>query len=217
MRASGANSTDQADANAVRLSASGTGGTIVLGSRSANPNGVVSSTTIGDGVGITANDGSISFGTTGKISLGSGSQLQAGGSIDLRGNFTDEITTPFLAKIAGSSRWFIGQAVDIDSTNYTPTSDRSLTIKAPTITIKNFSLAPSASSWQMASGVALDFQATGSGGLNVRTSISPSPVLARAQAAPPPIFSAPPVRQAAPASAKAARSPPAVVGYGSAG
>jgi filamentous hemagglutinin family protein len=168
LRASGANSTNPADANAVRLTTSGTGGNIVLGSRSANPSGVVSSTTIGDGVGITANDGSISFGTTGKISLGSGSQLQAGSSIDLRGNSTDEITTPFLNKIAGSSSWFIGQVVDVNSINYTPTSDRSLTINAPAITVKNFSLTSSASSWQMASGVALDLQATAAGGLNVQ-------------------------------------------------
>jgi filamentous hemagglutinin family protein len=168
LRASGANSTDQNDANAVRLTTSGTGGNIFLGSRSANPSGVVSSTTIGDGVGITANDGSISFGTTGKISLGSGSLLQAGSSIDLRGNSTDEITTPFLNKIAGSSRWFIGQDVDINSTNYIPTSDRSLTINAPAITVNNFSLTPSASSWQVASGVALDLLANGSGGLNVQ-------------------------------------------------
>ena len=166
LRAAGANSANTADATAVRVSTSGTGGNVVVGGRFSATAVPVSATTIGDGVGITAKDGSISFGTTGKISLGSGSQLQAGGYIDLRGNSTEEITTSFLDKIAGSSRWFIGQAVDINSTNYTPTSDRSLTINAPAITVKSFSLTPSASSWQMASGVALDLQATGSGGLS---------------------------------------------------
>jgi filamentous hemagglutinin family protein len=168
LRAAGANGGNPADARAVRVSTSGTGGNVVLGRRLSATAVPVSATTIGDGVGIRANDGRLSVNTTGNLTLGSGTQLQAGGGIELWGKTVDEITTPLLAKIAGSSRWFIEQSADVNVDGYTPTADRSLTIEAAAITVDRFSLAPAAVAWQMATGPALEFLARGANGLTLQ-------------------------------------------------
>ncbi|MBD2551588.1 hypothetical protein H6G65_18820, partial [Microcystis elabens FACHB-917] len=166
LRAVGADVTNVADAKAVILTTSGASGTITVGGRSSAPAAPVSASTIGDGVGITATNGTVNFNTTGNFALGVGSQLD-GQSIKIKADRTDPITTPFLDKIAGSSSWLINQDVEINASGYIPSQDRSLSIQAAGIKVSNFSLNPAKAPWKMGSGTALDLRATGAHGLDL--------------------------------------------------
>ena len=138
-----------------------------MGGRSSAPAAPVSATTIGDGVAITATDGSLNFTTRGNFALGVGSQLAAK-SIKIKADNTDPITTPLLDKIAGSSSWLINQDVVINAIGYMPTTDRSLSVEAAGIKVSRFSLNPAKASWEMVSGTALDLRTTGAHGLDLQ-------------------------------------------------
>jgi filamentous hemagglutinin family protein len=159
LRSTQSPSTKSDNNNAIQINASGSRGDVFLGGlRSAGAETVLSATSVGDGVQVSASDGAITFNTTGNLAIGTDSRLQAGNSIQLRGNSADTLDATFYGKLDGSSSLFVQQSVLIDLTNIRPAGNHRLSITAPSINVNKISLAEG-SSWGMNSGAAIDLLA----------------------------------------------------------